>query len=65
MTDIIDKKTWKSGYISPAGKFLNELETKPGASSPAREAEEAKYQVIDSLRDDVKQESPSKIWKGF
>ncbi len=61
----IDKKTWKTGYISPAGQFLNELETKPGASSESREAEEAKYQVIDSLRDEVQQEKPSKIWKGF
>jgi len=60
-----DKKTWKKGYISPAGQFLNELETKPGASSANRKAEEAKYQIVDSLRDEVKQVKPSKIWKGF
>ncbi len=60
-----DNKTWKKGYISPAGQFLNELETQPGATSANRKAEEAKYQIVDSLRDQVNSEKPSKIWKGF
>ncbi len=60
-----NNKTLKKGYISPAGQFLNELETKPGASSANRKTEEEKYQVVDSLRDEVKPQTPSKIWKGF
>lgn len=61
-----DNKTWKTGYISEAGKFLQSLETIEGASSEARKAEEEKYQDIMGKRDHVqKTEKNSKLWKDF
>lgn len=54
-------------YVSDSTRFLRELEQKADNNqSPARQAEEAKYQRINRLRDDAKQESAdSKIWSGF
>ncbi len=54
-------------YVSDSTRFLQELEQKPDNNqSPARQAEEAKYQRINSLRDDAKQApADSKIWSGF
>jgi hypothetical protein len=54
-------------YVSDSTRFLQELEKKPANNqSPARQAEEAKYQRINKLRDEA-QTTPEtgKIWSGF
>ncbi len=54
-------------YVSDSTRFLQELEQKPeNNQSPARQAEEAKYQRINTLRDEA-QAAPEtgKIWSGF
>ncbi|NQD37548.1 hypothetical protein HPT27_10970 [Permianibacter sp. IMCC34836] len=54
-------------YVSDSTRFLQELEKKPeNNQSPARKAEETKYQRINALRDEAKAAAePSKIWSGF
>lgn len=54
-------------YVSDTTRFLQELEQKPeNNQSSARQAEEAKYKRVNSLRDKA-QAAPDagKIWSGF
>ncbi len=61
-----DNKTWKTGYVSEAGKFLESLESIEGASTPARKAEEEKYRDIMGKRDNIEVKTDkSKLWEGF
>jgi len=61
-----DNKTWKTGYVSEAGKFLETLEDIEGATTEARRAEEAKYRDIMGKRDHIsKAKKNDKLWKDF
>ena len=46
------KKTLLKNYVSEIDQFLQAFDQKAEASSPARKAEERKYQRINQLRDD-------------
>lgn len=54
-------------YVSDSTRFLQELEQKPeNNQSPARQAEEAKYQRVNKLRDEAQPAAePATIWSGF
>ncbi len=59
-------KTWKTGYVSDADKFLESLEKIEGASTPAKQAEEEKYRDIMGKRDTIDAKTTNgKLWKGF
>jgi len=59
-------RTIKTDFISEAGRFLQEFDQKPEATSACRKAEEAKYQRIHQLRDDAKApRDQKKLWAGF
>ena len=61
-----DNKTWKTGYVSEAEKFLQSLESIEGATSPSRQAEEEKYHDIMGKRDNIETKTnKSKLWDGF
>lgn len=61
-----DKKTWKTGYVSEADKFLESLESIKGATSPSIQAEEEKYRNIMGKRDNIEaKDDKSKLWDGF
>lgn len=54
-------------HVSEATHFLRELEQKPEFNrSPAKQAEVAKYEKLNELRDKVQPARPdSNIWGGF
>lgn len=60
------KQPMLKGYVSEVDRFLQEFDQKPEASSVSRRLEEAKYQKICKLRDNVQSSEPSKvIWEDF
>jgi hypothetical protein len=54
-------------FVSDATNFLRDLETKAeNNQSAARQAEEAKYNRVIKLRDEVQMaQNHSKLWQGF
>ncbi|PIP79794.1 MAG: hypothetical protein COW84_08680 [Gammaproteobacteria bacterium CG22_combo_CG10-13_8_21_14_all_40_8] len=60
------EKTLKGIYVSTAGKFLQDLDNLPNASSKSVKLEQKKYQDLGKKRDEkVEETAPTKIWRGF
>ncbi len=58
------KQPMLKGYVSEIDRFLIEFDEKPEASSISRRQEEAKYALLNSLRDKIETKQPEfKIWE--
>lgn len=65
MSKGIDKKVYKSGYISEIDKFFHEFDRNRIEFPESRKQEVKKYQAIFNRRDHAIEDEPAQGWEKF